>query len=215
MDGPVVSLIVPTFERPASLHLALTSLEHQTGISPGQMEIIVADDGSQDGTADMVSRFRRKSRFSVEFTTHPHDGFQLAKTRNDGVRASTAPYLVFLDGDCMAPRDHVEQHLRRRRPQTVMGGYCYYLDRVTSAQIDEAAVTAGNFKDWPTPDQKKKLTRLDWKSRFYSLVRHPNRPKLYGGAFGMWRRDYEAVNGFNEEYRGWGCEDDEFRMRLR
>ena len=215
MDGPVVSLIVPTFERPASLHLALTSLNCQTALSAGDMEIIVADDGSQDSTADIVSRFRRKSRFPVQFTTHSHDGFQLAKTRNDGVRVSKAPYLVFLDGDCVAPHDHVAQHLLRRRPQTVMGGYCYYIDRDTSAQIDQAAVEAGRFNEWPTREQKKKLTRLDWKSRLYSLMRHPNRPKLYGGAFGMWRRDYEAVNGFNEDYTGWGCEDDEFRMRLK
>jgi GT2 family glycosyltransferase len=144
-----------------------------------------------------------------------HDGFQLAKTRNDGVRASSAPYLVFLDGDCVAPRDHVAQHLRRRRQRTVMGGYCYYLDRVTSARIDKVAVEAGEFNDWPTLEQKKKLNRVDWKARFYALIRHPRRPKLYGGAFGIWRSDYEAINGFNEEYKGWGCEDDEFRMRLK
>ncbi len=214
MGGPAVSVIVPTFERPASLHLALMSLDCQAGLASDEMEIIVADDGSQDETANVVDRFCAKSRFRVHFTAHAHDGFQLAKTRNDGVRASTAPYLVFLDGDCVAPRDHVWQHLRRRRPQSVMGGYCYYLDGVTSARIDEAAIQAGTFTEWVSPELKRKLNRIDWKARFYTLIRHHCRPKLYGGAFGIWRSDYEAVNGFNEEFTGWGCEDDEFRMRL-
>lgn len=215
MGGPVVSLIVPTFERPASLRLVLTSLECQTGVSSDEMEIIVADDGSQDGTQGIVNRFRSRSRFQVRFTTHPHDGFQLARTRNDGVRASTAPYLVFLDGDCIASPDHVAQHLRRRRMRTVMAGFSCYLDRVTSARIDEAAVEAGKFDEWATPQQNKQFARLDRKARLYAMLRHPRRPKLYGGDFGMWRSDFEAVNGFNEEFTGWGCEDDEFRIRLR
>lgn len=215
MGEPVVSVIVPTFERPRSLRLALASFDYQTGVSDGELQIVVADDGSRDETKEVVERFRRTSRFDVRFTTHAHDGFQLARTRNDGVRASTAPYLVFLDGDCVAPAHHVSQHLRRRRPRTVMAGYCYYLDQTISAQVDEAAVRGGVLSQWVAPELKKKLTRMDWKARFYALVRHPLRPKLYGGDFGMWRSDYEAVNGFNEEYRGWGCEDDEFRVRLK
>jgi len=215
MGGPLVSLIVPTFERPESLRLVLTSIEFQSGLSDGDVEIVVADDGSRDCTEDVVDRFRAKSRFPVRFTTHAHDGFQLARTRNDGVRASSAPYLVFLDGDCVAPRHHVLQHVRRSRPKTVMAGYCYYLDPVTSARIDERAIETAAFEQWVTAEQTKQLTRMDWKARFYAVIRHPRRPKLYGGDFGIWRRDYESVNGFNEEFTGWGCEDDEFRIRLK
>jgi glycosyltransferase involved in cell wall biosynthesis len=215
MSVPSVSLIVPTFERPESLRLVLASIECQAQISTSDLEIIVSDDGSQDGTRDIVEQFRSDSRFRLLFTTHPHDGFQLARTRNDGVRVSSAPYLVFLDGDCIAPRDHVAQHLLRRRDRTAMAGFCYYLDQLTSAQIDEAVVKAGTFEQLPTAAQRKQLARMDRKARLYALIRHPRRPKLYGGAFGIWRRDYELVNGFNEEFTGWGCEDDEFCLRLR
>jgi glycosyltransferase involved in cell wall biosynthesis len=214
MDGPIVSLIVPTFERPRSLQLVLHSIEHQKGISHRELEIVVADDGSQDETEETVNRFRRLSRFSVVFTTHNHNGFQLSRTRNDGVRASSAPYLVFLDGDCVAPPDHLAQHLKRRHPRTVMAGFCYYLDQATSSRIDECAIETGAFQQWITREHRKRLARMDRKARFYAFIRHPSRPKIYGGAFGMWRCDYETVNGFNEEFVGWGCEDDEFRMRL-
>jgi hypothetical protein len=56
---------------------------------------------------------------------------------------------------------------------------------------------------------------MAWKAHLYWWLRHPRRPKLYGGDFGIWRRDYEDINGFNEEFTGWGCEDDEFAVRLR
>jgi len=215
MGTPLVSLIVPTFERPQSLRLVLASLDFQTGVSHRDMEIVVADDGSQDHTAEVVERFRAKSRFRVIYTTHEHHGFQLARTRNDGVRASSAPYLVFLDGDCVAPANHVARHLRHRRPRTVMAGFYYYLDRAASERIDEGAIEQGGFEHWVTAKHHRQLSIMDWKARFYALVRHPRRPKLYGGDIGIWRRDYEAVNGFNEEFTGWGCEDDEFAVRLR
>ena len=215
MGGPLVSLIVPTFERPNSLRMVLASIERQRGLSDGDLEIVVADDGSQDATEEVVERFREKSRFHVLFTTHQHDGFQLARTRNDGVRASSAPYLVFLDGDCLAPADHIVEQLRRRSSRTVMAGFCYYLDEPTSARIDEMAVQSGAFEQWATVEQKRQLARMDRKARLYSLIRHPWKPKLYGGNFAIWRSDFEAVNGFNEEFVGWGCEDDEFCVRLR
>jgi glycosyltransferase involved in cell wall biosynthesis len=215
MSGPLVSLIVPTFERPRSLYLSLLSLERQAGVRDDDLEIVIADDGSQDETADVVEAFKKTSRHKVVFTTHAHDGFQLTRTRNDGVRASSAPYLVFLDGDCVAPAHHVAEHIERRRPRTVMAGFCYYLSRETSATIDAASVRSGGFESCPTPAQRKQLAKMDRKARFYALIRHPHRPKLYGGDFGMWRSDYELVNGFNEEFTGWGCEDDEFRLRLR
>jgi glycosyltransferase involved in cell wall biosynthesis len=215
MGGPLVSLIVPTFERPRSLELVLRSIERQRELSDGDLEIVVADDGSQDATAEVVQLFRDRSRFKVLYTTHPHEGFQLARTRNDGVRASSAPYLVFLDGDCLAPVDHIAQYMKRRCRRTAMAGFCYYLDESTSARIDELAVDSGAFEQWATAEQRQQLTRMDRKARLYSLIRHPRRPKLYGGSFGMWRSDYEAVNGFNEEFTGWGCEDDEFGVRVR
>jgi glycosyltransferase involved in cell wall biosynthesis len=215
MGLPLVSIIVPTFERPESLRLVLASIELQRGLSHRDLEVIVTDDGSRDHTPDVVTRFRDKSRFNVIFTTHEHDGFQAARTRNDGVRASSAPYLLFLDGDCIAPADHVAQHLRRRRWRAAMVGFCYYLDRATSARVDESAIARGDLDRCIDGRQRRRLTWMDWKARFYSLVKHRQRPKLYSGDLGIWRRDYEAINGFNEEFTGWGCEDDEFGIRLR
>ena len=49
----------------------------------------------------------------------------------------------------------------------------------------------------------------------YQLRRHPIKPKLMGFNIAIWRSDLEAVNGFDEEYVGWGCEDDDFAARLR
>ena len=46
-------------------------------------------------------------------------------------------------------------------------------------------------------------------------IRDSRRPKLPGGNIGIARSDYERVNGYDENFQGWGCEDDDLRLRLR
>src|SRR6266481_4643090 len=100
-----IALLVSTFQRPAHLRRVLKSIAAQRGVS-GALEVVVSDDGSQDDTHEIVRQFAEAASFPVHLTTHPHDGFQLARIRNEGAAASTAPYLLFLDGDCVLPPDH-------------------------------------------------------------------------------------------------------------
>ncbi len=63
--------------------------------------------------------------------------------------------------------------------------------------------------------QLRDIRRRDWKARFYRLIRHPNKPKLTGGNCGIWREDFERINGFDENFEGWGGEDTDLGRRLR
>ena len=214
MASPEIAVLVSSYERPHHLIRVLHSLAVQRGVD-GRFEVIVTDDGSEDNTPELVRDFAASVPFPVGFTTHPHETFQLARCRNEGVRESTAPYLLFLDGDCLVPPDHLRQHLRQRKPRTVYAGYCALLDQQTSARVDIDAVRNGEFMSLAQPTEFKKLARMDRKARFYEWVRHPTKPKLFGGNVGIHRTDYEAVNGYDEAFEGWGCEDDDLRIRLR
>ncbi|MFM8805241.1 MAG: glycosyltransferase, partial [Planctomycetia bacterium] len=110
-----VALIVNTYQKPRHLALVLASIAAQEGVD-GRFEVVVSDDGSTDGTAALVHEFATRARFPVRFTSRPHDGFRLARTRNAGARLTSSDYLLFLDGDCILPRDHVAAYLSRRRP---------------------------------------------------------------------------------------------------
>lgn len=211
---PKIAVLVSSYHRPGHLQRVLASIAAQRGVE-GQIEVVVTDDGSQDETEQLVRRFAAHAAFPVHFTTHPHDGFQLARCRNEGVAASTAPYLLFLDGDCLIPPDHLQLHLARSRPGYAMAGYCALLDEQTSRGITEEQIRAGQFRRWDTWTESWKLWKMHAKARFYESIGDRLRPKLFGGNIGIARADYERVNGYDESFVGWGCEDDDLRLRLR
>ena len=214
MATPDIAVLVSTFQRPQHLRRVLASIACQQ-LPSSTMEIVVSDDGSTDETAEVVKQFAHASPCRVAFTTHKHSGFHLARCRNEGVACSTAPYLLFLDGDCLIPPHHVRAHLARRRPRTVMGGYCFHLDRERTQQVDLKAVRQATFARGIAAKERRRIRSLMLRSLFYEWIRHPRKPRLFGGNIGIWREDYERINGYDENFQGWGCEDDDLRLRLR
>jgi glycosyltransferase involved in cell wall biosynthesis len=213
MDRPEVSVLVNTYEKPWHLSRCLVSLACQSFAD--RMEVVVVDDGSRDETAAVVRGFARTAPFPVKFLSHPHEAFQLCRCRNEGAAASSAERLIFLDGDLVAPRDHIAEHLRHLVPGVVTNSYCARLDEEISKQIDEDLIRSGKFTSLMTRGDLAPLARMYRRAWFYQLIRHPSRPRCKGGDLGVMRSDYERLNGFDENFRAWGGEDDDFGFRLR
>jgi glycosyltransferase involved in cell wall biosynthesis len=209
-----ISVIVSTYQRPAHLERSLWSLARQRGVD-GKFEVIVTDDGSTDHTPSIVRKFAKTAPFPVHFTTHPHQGFRVSLCRNDGVRASSSPYYLFTDSDCIFPADHLKKHLQARRPGIVRAGDCIRLEEETTGRVDSHAIISGDFTSWGSREEHKRLVKIRFKSHYYRWMRHPKKPKLTGYNIGICREDFEAVNGFDEDFVGWGCEDDDLAFRLR
>ena len=212
--APQTALLVTTYEKPAHLERVLASIARQQAVRE-PFEVVVADDGSLDATPDIVARFADEVAFPVTFTTHAHHGFRAGKCRNDAVRASSAPYLLFVDGDCILPADHVAKHQQYRRRDWVMAGYCYRLDRRTSEALATGQLDMGAISGVVPRVERYRVARRRWKSHLYAMLRHSGKPRLAGGNVGMWRHDYERVNGYDELFVGWGGEDDDLGLRLR
>ena len=179
------------------------------------MELVVTDDGSSDESLAIVSEFAAQVEFPVKLTTHVHAEYQISRCRNEGVVVSAAPYLLFIDGDCVLPSNHITAHLKRRRPSTVMAGDCCRLAEDTSALVDLESMSDENLRNWEPAAERRRLRHQLWKARFYQFTRHRTKPKLIGNNVGIWRDDYETINGYDEHYVGWGCEDDDLRLRVR
>jgi GT2 family glycosyltransferase len=191
----------------------LASIAAQQGVR-GAIEVVVTDDGSRDQTPQLVHDFAASVPFPVHFTTHSHSGFHIARCRNEGVSASTAPHLLFLDGDCLIPPDHVRKHLDHRREGVAIAGYPIYLSQDISQQITPEEIDTAVYLRHVTFSQRFHMRWRHVRGVIAGLTGDPLRPKLLGGNLGIARADYERVNGYDENFHGWGCEDDDLRMRL-
>jgi glycosyltransferase involved in cell wall biosynthesis len=209
-----VSVLVTTYRRPRHLALALESLALQqtAGVT---MEVVVSDDGSGDETPQVVRSFAATAPFPVRFTTQPHDGFRLARVRNEAARRATGRYLLFLDGDCIVPRHHVAAHAARRRHGTALLGYCARLPAEANVILVPENLAITNLAALVPASERRSLARRRRKAWWHAITRHPTKPRLAGGDFGVWRDDFERVNGFDERFVGWGQEDDDLGLRLR
>lgn len=90
--GPLVSVILPTFNRLGYLSDAIHSVTRQTY---SNWELIVVDDGSTDRTRDYLTSL---SDHRIQIVLIEHCG-NIASVRNIGIRKSTGGLIVFLDSD--------------------------------------------------------------------------------------------------------------------
>ena len=87
---PHISVIIPTFNRRHFLREALDSVAAQTYPF---FEIIVIDDGSDDGTDELISQYDREINYIRQDNRGP------AAARNRGIRAARYDFIAFLDSD--------------------------------------------------------------------------------------------------------------------
>ena len=97
----LISVIVSTYNRPDALYAVLRALSKQ---SDKDFEIIVADDGSDPETADVVHEWQRNWTGRIVHVWHADKGFRLAEIRNRAITWSSGDYLIFRNcPGCLAP----------------------------------------------------------------------------------------------------------------
>jgi glycosyltransferase involved in cell wall biosynthesis len=97
MGAREVTVVIPTRDRATRLAAALDALRGQT-LAPERFETVVVDDGSTDGTAEVIARAAGDG--SRAFRTVRLAGDGPAAARNAGWRAASSPLIVFTDDDC-------------------------------------------------------------------------------------------------------------------
>jgi len=107
--APEVTVVIPTRDRAARLTAALEALRGQT-LDPERFETLVVDDGSSDGTAEVLAGLARDGALTVRALRLSGNG--PAAARNAGWRAARAPLVAFTDDDCEPTPTWLESILR-------------------------------------------------------------------------------------------------------
>jgi len=190
---PVVSVVIPTFNRKEMLKEMIGLLEEQT-IASSEFEVIVVDDGGTDGTPEFIRAMQ--TSFNLRVVTQENSGAAVA--RNTGAREASGKMIIFMDDDLVPLPGMIQSHK-------------------DAMADDEKAVVLGKLMPW-TNGSRGAWNK--WEDRIYSKhyaavetnKRPPSGRRLYSGNFSIWREQFLQAGGFNADLlRG---EDVELGFRL-
>lgn len=213
-------VIVSTYENPVALDLCLAALSVQN--QPG-LAVCVADDGSGPVTLETVGRWRASfGEGRLRHVWKRHDGFGKNASLNLAISTSSADYLIFIDGDCLASPSFVRRHLELSRKGRFLSGGVIRLSLQATESVRAEMILSGCVfgQDWLA--EKGCLGTLRGRLKSGLLpgpisalleMLSPVRRTWNGGNASGWRQDLLAVNGFDESL-GYGGEDVELGFRL-
>ncbi len=170
------SIIVTTYNSEGVIETQLQAIASQSGLS--DVELIIADNGSTDATADIVARYR--DRFPHFRTIDASDARGVSHARNVGAAASTGGYLLFLDHD-----DEVGEG---------------WLEAVLAA-LAEYPFVAGRLEHHRlNPDWTIGYRGVESQTTGLEEGDPPFIDYAFGGTLGIRRSLHEAIGGFDEAF---------------
>ncbi len=204
-----VSLIITTYNWPEALSRVLESVLSQRQLP---LEILVADDGSAVETREVVEHFKELADLPVIHCWQEDLGFRAAEIRNRAIARASGDYIVAIDGDMILHPNFIADHHSAAEPGCFAQGSRVIMDKRASEQLFVSERMCPSLW-WSGVSNKLNGFRIPFLSQFFfgdgnrlSGIKTCN--------FAFWRDAAIAINGFNNEYVGWGREDSDFAVRL-
>ena len=213
-----ISVIVPIYNRLEHFRALFICLLRQNRQID---ELIITDDGSSQQILDYIADLIPKASFKIKHIYQEDKGFRKTRALNNGVINSEGEFLVFCDQDLIFGEEYIEY-----MEKNIKKG-CFLLCRPISVNEEEKDIIlkkielSNKYEDLLKPLPKDYLEsvnrtlRTDRKRRILNILKLSKRGiKLVGMSYAVMKSDYLKVNGYDENYNGWGEEDDDFGNRL-
>lgn len=204
-----ITLIISTYNHLRPLETCLNAFERQT-VKP--KEILIADDGSGPKTCELIRRMIDVSSTPSRHIWHDDNGFRKNKILNKALAQANGDYIILTDADCIPHPKFIEDHAKLAEKGFWVQGRRSYLsetateaihlnEKIFSVKLFLAGQLSGAFKAFRFP--------------FPIIQKNKEQRGIIGCNMAMWREDLLAVNGWDEEYTGWGIgEDSDIGTRL-
>ena len=205
------SLIICTYNWPEALSLVLSSVASQS-ILPN--EVIIADDGSDESTAEVIEKISTKIPVPIIHSWQEDIGCRIPHSRNRAIAKSSYEYIIMIDGDTVLHEDFIRDHKRFAQEGLYIQGSRVLLQSKYSNNLINNSLFIKPSIYLRHAKNKINMLRLPFLSKLMSYFKNQNINRIRGCNFSIFKNDIIKVNGFNEEITTWGREDSEFVQRL-
>lgn len=203
------ALLISTYNWKEALDLVLKSISIQSKMPD---EIIIADDGSTKDTAELIKNYQSLISVPIIHIWQEDEGFRKAQILNKSIAQTEADYIIQIDGDCILHPKFVEDHIQKSQK----GVYLYgsrvnilpeFVNEVLENKIIKFNLFSKEIKN------KTRTLHIPILADFYKT--HDRISKKFRGCnVSYWRKDFIEVNGYNENFQGWGREDSDLVIRM-
>jgi glycosyltransferase involved in cell wall biosynthesis len=209
MNSPKTSLLISTYNWVDALELVLNSALNQVVLPD---EIVIADDGSKFETKELIEKFKLKFSIPIQHIWHEDKGFRKSKILNKAISSCKNDYIIQIDGDCILHKNFVQDHVLNAQKGTYLYGSRVnilptFVKDIFGKKIIEFNLFSKEIKN------KTRSLHIPFLSKFYKPHKEIS-SKFRGCNVSFWKQDAIAINGYNEDYEGWGREDSDFAIRL-
>jgi len=170
-----ISVVVPSRNRRAMLARCLGALAAQS-LDPAAFEVVVVDDGSSDGTDELLAGLDTPYRMR---SLRLHGGGQSA-ARNAGAEAASGAVCLFLDDDCIASAELVEEHLAAHREDPRLLAIGKLVQQIPNGGDWYARAFA---RDWREHYERMETRPASWSDCYSGNISVPRRAMLDLGGF--------------------------------
>lgn len=183
---------------------------------------VISCDVADAAIEEVARRAAERHGLDLLVVSRSHQGeSRSSQVRNNGVRAlgAGADHLVFLDGDCCPDPACFAAHESLLARGELVIGFRYDLTPGQTEAFDTEALSLGRPPVSVSGDQRRALHARDRRYRRAAWLRRfglakPHKPKLLSANFAVAASMFSLVNGFDEEYLGYGGEDDDLGRRI-
>lgn len=208
------SLIITTYNWPAALEKVLQSVQWQSHLPN---EVLIADDGSDANTGKLIGSI--KEHFPVPIKHFWHEDIRKRKTRINNIAITHAayPYLIFIDHDIVLHPEFVKDHLSLAREGYFINGSRFLADEAsTRAFLERKKIIPADLRALEGINSLNKM-RVPFLMQLMAHTYQVGKNKIHvvrGCNMSFWKKDLVSVNGYDENYQGWGREDSDIALRL-
>ncbi|MBI4245045.1 MAG: glycosyltransferase [Planctomycetes bacterium] len=205
------SVLLSTYYQPKALQMSLYGYLKQTNTN---FEVIVSDDGSDIHTKVVIEELSKIAPFKIFHVWQPNKGYRRSKIVNKAFGLSSGQVIILSDGDCIPHRNFLETHMHYHATNRFCVGGYVRLSQEYSEHLNAKIVEDNDLAQLVSFNDKVRFYSNHIKSFFYKLTGKINRPKVYGCHISVDRNLFESVNGYDENFDGFGKEDSDLRNRM-
>lgn len=204
------SLIITTYNWHQALELVLESVKGQI-VFPS--EVIIADDGSNNSTTELIKRIKKDFPVPINHVWQEDNGFRKSIILNKAIAHGKGDYIIQIDGDIILHKNFIQDHISSAEKGTYLYGSRINIQERYLAKLFKNKIVKFSYLSKGIKKRNRNIYLPLLGNLLYKKQDNLSR-KLRGCNLSYWKSDFIAVNGYNGDMVGWGREDSELIIRM-